>query len=137
MLNDFTENLVAMGGVGSFLLLCFALFIGHAVTDYPLQGAFLASGKNRNDDSSIFFSDSSVPKGLWIHALTAHSFIQAGAVWLITGSAALALVELTLHLAIDFIRCDNWISFSTDQLLHYFCKVVYAALLIWGVTIPF
>jgi hypothetical protein len=78
-----------------------------------------------------------VPKGLWIHALTAHSFIQAGAVWLITGSGALAFVEFIIHWFIDFIRCDNWISFSTDQLIHYFCKVVYAALLIWGVTMPF
>lgn len=137
MLNGFTENLVATGGVEGFLFLCFALFIGHALADYPLQGAFLASGKNRNGDSSVFFSGSDVPRGLWFHALTAHSFIQAGAVWVITGSATLALVEFVLHWTIDFIRCDNWISFTTDQMLHFLCKVVYAAVLVMGVGMPF
>jgi hypothetical protein len=137
MLNGFTQNLVATGGVEGFFVLCFAMFIGHALADYPLQGAFLASGKNRNGDSSVFFSGSMVPKGFWIHALTAHSLIQAGAVWLITGSAALGLVEFIVHWIIDFIRCDDMISFTTDQILHFLCKVVYAALLVQGVEMPF
>lgn len=137
MLNEFAGNLVATGGVQGFLLLCFALFIGHALADYPLQGAFLASGKNRNGDASIFFSGTEVPKGLWIHALTAHSLIQAGAVWLITGSGLLSLVEFVLHWIIDFIRCDDWISFNMDQMLHFACKVIYAAILVAGVTMPF
>ena len=137
MLNEFTDNLVSTGGSGGFLLLCFAMFIGHALADYPLQGSFLAAGKNRNGDCSIFFGDSAVPKGLWIHALTAHSLIHAGAVWVITGSAALGLAELVVHWIIDFIRCDELISYNTDQMLHFLCKIVYAALLIWGVQMPF
>lgn len=137
MFNGFVEKAVAAGTLEGFLLIAFALFIGHALADYPLQGAFLASGKNRNGDSSVLFGGSSVPKGLWIHALTAHSLIQAGGVWLITGSVFLALVEFVAHWIIDFVRCDERISFNTDQLLHFLCKVVYAALLVSGMTLPF
>lgn len=137
MINGFSQDMVAAGGLEGFLLLSFAMFIGHALADYPLQGAFLASGKNRNGDASIFFGGSAVPKGLWIHALTAHSLIQAGFVWVITGSAALALAEFIIHWIIDFVRCEEWISFTMDQVLHYLCKVVYAALLVAGVVMPF
>lgn len=137
MIGEFTENLVEAGGGGGFFLLCFAMFIGHALADYPLQGSFLASCKNRNSDNSIFFGESPVPKGLWIHALTAHSLIHAGAVWVITGSAMLSVIEFVLHWAIDFIRCDGRVSFTTDQLLHFSCKIVYAALLMWGGKMPF
>lgn len=137
MFNGFAEKVVTAGTFEGFLLFAFALFIGHALADYPLQGAFLASGKNRNCDCSMFFVGSSVPKGLWIHALTAHSLIHAGAVWLITGSVFLGLVELVVHWLIDFVRCDERISFNTDQLLHYLYKVVYALLLVSGVALPF
>lgn len=136
MFNGFAEKALAAGTLEGFLLVSFALFVGHALADYPLQGAFLASGKNRHGDSSIFFNGSSVPKGLWIHALTAHSLIHAGFVWVITGSAALALAELVIHWIIDFVRCEGWISFTMDQLLHLFCKMSYAALLVAGVVMP-
>lgn len=137
MFSEFTENLIAAGGVGGFLLLCFAMFIGHALADYPLQGSFLAAGKNRNGDCSIFFGGSAVPKGLWIHALTAHALIHAGAIWVVTGSATLSVAEFFIHWIIDFIRCEDRISFTTDQLLHYSCKIVYAALLVAGIVMPF
>ncbi|QTN31081.1 DUF3307 domain-containing protein [Akkermansiaceae bacterium] len=137
MFNGFAESAVSGGTLGGFLLLAFALLIGHALADYPLQGAFLATGKNRNGDPSDFFGGTSVPKRLWLHALTAHSLIHAGFVWVITGSAALALAEFILHWIIDLIRCDERISYNIDQLFHCLCKLAYAALLASGMRMPF
>lgn len=106
----------------------FALVIGHVIADYPLQGKFLSFAKNRHADATDIFG-CKPPRGLWIHALTAHSLIQAGAVWLVTGSITLALVELVLHWLIDFAKCEKWTDFTTDQLLHVACKAVYAVLI--------
>jgi len=137
MLTEFAGGLVATGGIEGVVLLTFALFIGHALGDYPLQGAFLAASKNRNSDSDISFGNSEVPKGLWIHALSAHSLIQGGIVWMITGSALLGMVEFVIHWLTDFVRCENWISFTSDQLIHLACKVAFAITLCVGVAMPF
>lgn len=110
-----------------------ALAIGHAVADYPLQGSFLAKAKNRHSDTSNYFG-ASTPAGVWLHAMTAHSLIHAGAVWLITGSAVLAVIELVAHWTIDYVKCEEWIGFNTDQFLHYVCKIIYAMLIYLGVT---
>ena len=110
-----------------------ALAIGHAVADYPLQGSFLAKAKNRHSDISNYFGGST-PSGVWLHAMTAHALIHAGAVWFITGSAVLAVIELAAHWVIDCVKCEEWIGFNTDQLLHYACKLSYAMLIYLGVT---
>lgn len=110
----------------------FALLIGHALADYPLQGAFLAKAKNRHSDSGVLFDEKNAPKGLWIHALTAHALVHAGTVWLITGTVWLALVELMLHWIIDLSKGEGWTSFTTDQLLHVACKVGYAVVIALG-----
>ncbi|MGC4017159.1 MAG: DUF3307 domain-containing protein [Luteolibacter sp.] len=115
--------------------LLFALLIGHALADYPLQGAFLAKAKDRHSDSGAMFAESVAPKGLWIHALTAHALVHAGSVWIITGSVGLALVELVLHWLIDFAKCEGWTGFTTDQLLHVLCKVGYAAAIAGGFVV--
>lgn len=113
-------------------IVLFALLIGHALADYPLQGAFLAKAKNRHSDSGALFDEKSAPKGLWIHALTAHALVHAGTVWLITGTVWLALVELVLHWWIDFAKCEGWTSFTTDQILHLICKIGYAVVIALG-----
>ncbi|BCU75423.1 DUF3307 domain-containing protein [Luteolibacter sp. LG18] len=118
---------LALGGA-----ILFALLIGHALADYPLQGAFLAKAKDRHSDSGAMFAESVAPKGLWIHALTAHSLVHAGAVWLVTGSVLLALVELVLHWIIDFAKCEGWTGFTADQLLHVLCKIGYATVIATG-----
>lgn len=100
--------------------LFFALLIGHAVADYPLQGDFLARAKNHRAPID------GVP---WWLALAAHVAIQAGAVWLLTGSAVLALLEAAAHLAIDYAKCDGRTSFTTDQALHVLCKAAWVLLL--------
>lgn len=134
MLTDFAARMVETGGVEGVFLLSLALIIGHVLGDYPLQGTFLATGKNRHADADALFSGMRAPKGLWLHALTAHALIQAGMVWLISGSHVLGLIEFALHWVTDYIRCEGWISFSTDQLIHMGCKVAFALLLVYGVV---
>lgn len=120
------------GSPAAALVILFALFIAHAVSDFALQPEFLALGKNRNADLSRFFGEKQAPAGLWINALGAHSLIHAGAVWLVTGSVFLGILELTLHFAIDFAKCEGMTSFALDQALHYFCKLAYVVLLYFG-----
>ena len=122
----------AVSGWSGFFVLLFAFAIGHVLADYPLQGPFLAESKNRHADPFSLAEKASTPIGLWIHALTAHSLIHGGAVWLITGSVTLALVEVVVHWLIDFSKCEGWFGYTTDQLLHLSCKVVYAAAISCG-----
>jgi len=119
--------------VQGVLLMFLALAIGHVLADFPLQGRFLADTKNRHNDISQYFKGTP-PSGVWIHTLTAHSLIQAGVVWLITGSAVLGVIELVLHWIIDYVKCEGWTGFNTDQLLHYVCKLVYAMMIYLGVS---
>jgi hypothetical protein len=106
----------------TFWVLLLLLCAGHALCDYPLQGDFLAKGKNQL---------APLPGVPWYQCMFAHSLIHAGTVLLITGSFALAILELTLHFATDFWKCEGAISFNTDQAMHYSCKVAWAALSVW------
>lgn len=94
----------------------FLLLSAHALCDYPLQGDFLAKGKNHK------FPLSGVP---WYQCLLAHAAIHGGAVALITGSIWLGLAEFVAHSLIDFGKCDGWFGFNTDQLLHVACKLIW------------
>lgn len=98
------------------LLLLFAL---HALCDYPLQGDFLAKAKNFKLN----------PSG-WKRGLLAHVLIQGGAVTFLTHSAILGLAELIVHAATDYAKCAGRISDTTDQAIHYACKVLWWALLL-------
>ena len=119
---------------GAALLVFFALLIGHALADFAFQPELLALGKNRHADLSRFFGDKPTPRGLWLHALSAHSLIHAGAVWLLTGSVVLGAVEFVLHAVIDFAKCEGKYTFVLDQTLHHICKLLYVALLYAGLT---
>ena len=115
------------------LWLFLALAIGHVLADFPLQGMFLSQAKNRKLQLSEEFNTNNA-QGVWLHAMSAHSLIHCGAVWLITGSVLLGLIEFVLHWIIDFAKCENWIQFNTDQYFHYSCKIIYAALIYFGVV---
>ena len=106
--------------------LFFALLIGHAIADYPLQGDFLALHKNRH------YKDASrpLPSGLWVHCLVAHCLIHAGFVWAITGRFVLGAVEFVLHIIFDFVKCEGITGFHTDQVLHAASKALFA-IAIW------
>lgn len=96
--------------------LAFMLVLGHVLADYPLQGDFLAQGKNRNTEIGKIF---------WPHALFAHSMIHGGMVAIITGIWWLGVLEAFLHGLIDFLKCENKISLNVDQALHYLCKIAW------------
>jgi hypothetical protein len=120
------------GNPGAAAVIFFALLIGHALADFPLQGGFLANAKNRHTDLAAIFGTTTVPKYLWVHALTVHSLIHAGAVWFVTGSVTLALIEFVAHWVIDVAKCEGLTSFSADQLMHAACKLAFVVLLYFG-----
>lgn len=97
------------------------MLVGHALCDYPLQGDFLSKAKNR------FAAIPGVP---WYQALGAHSLIQAGAVYLVTGNVWLGLAEFSAHFAIDDLKCAGRIDFNTDQALHVGCKLLWWTVLL-------
>ena len=114
------ELLQSSGNLGAGLQILFALIIAHVLFDYPLQGDFLAKYKNRLSEGG-----ETTPTGLWIHCLTAHSLMHAGAVWAITGSFIIGLIELVLHWIIDFVKCEGITNIHTDQALHILCRIGY------------
>jgi len=102
----------------------FALMVfTHALADYPLQGDFLSRAKNHT---------APIPGAPWYQALAAHSVIHAGFVFLITGSAPLAALELAIHALTDHAKCAGLISYDQDQAIHIGCKIAWAALTVWG-----
>jgi hypothetical protein len=131
---QFISNPDTAGPWASWSLL-FALLIGHALADYPLQGKFLAIRKNRHIKSIDYTGDS--PPQLWVYCLSAHSLVHAGTVWVIIGalglkSAALfAFIEFVLHWLIDFAKCEKWTNFHQDQALHAVSKLGYVAAIYW------
>lgn len=102
-----------------FAKLLFLLLAGHALCDYPLQGDFLAKGKNHK----LPFPGMAA----W-QILLAHCLIHCGMVLLVTGSVWLALAELLIHYATDYAKCDGRISFNQDQAIHYMCKLAWAVI---------
>ena len=122
----------AVGSPTGAFILFFALVIGHALADFPLQGQFLAMGKNRHvkmpDPEGAPF-----PDNLWFYCLSAHAFIHAGPVWLITGSVVFAFGELVLHWLIDYAKNEKWTNFAGDQAMHVGCKAIYSALICAGI----
>jgi hypothetical protein len=99
------------------------LLVGHAVCDYPLQGDFLARGKNHKNP---------IPTIPWYQCLAAHALIQAGAVSLVTGSVVLGVAEFCTHALIDYGKCDGRYGLNVDQALHVLCKVLWLA--IWKIA---
>jgi hypothetical protein len=95
------------------------LLIGHALCDYPLQGDFLARGKNHK---------APIPGVPWQQCLVAHALIHAGAVSLITGCPMLGLFEFVAHLAIDYGKSEGIYGFNLDQLYHTLCKLAWVAI---------
>ena len=101
------------------------MVFGHALADYPLQGDFLARGKNHT--APIL----GIP---WQHPLSAHSVIHGGFVGIITGSIVLAFAETVIHAATDYAKCSGRISYHTDQAIHIGCKVAWAAIAYWWLS---
>jgi hypothetical protein len=131
-----SDSLFFLGAFGasdlsSALALLLALCVGHAIADFPLQGEFLARGKNRHLDPPILASGDGSPKRIWIYCLTAHALIHAGVVWIVTGSIVFGLIELVVHWIIDALKAEGKFGFEVDQWIHVGTKVVYVVL-IWA-----
>ena len=109
------------------IVLLFALIIGHALADYPLQGDFLAVHKNRHASKP---GSPEYPPTLWLHCLLSHSLIHAGFVWLITGRTIFAVAEFVLHFILDAVKSERLIGYHTDQFLHALCKAAYVAVIL-------
>jgi len=101
-----------------YVIVFIKLLVGHCLADYPLQGDFLSKAKNHRQP---------IPGVPYYQALLAHSIIQAGMVYYITGWMPFALAEGALHYLIDYWKCDGRISFNTDQVLHVSCKAIFVA----------
>ena len=124
-------------GLTAFLLFC-ALLIGHAFADFPLQGTFLASAKNRHNLPPGISPDDPCRHRIWIYAMSAHCAVHAGFVWVITGSWVLAMTEFVAHWIIDLLKCEDITNFDADQTLHIVTKAVMIALVWTGVvSVPF
>ena len=64
----------------------------------------------------------------WWQAMTAHAFIHAGFVTLLTGSVLLGLLEYAVHFWTDHTKCEGVIDFNKDQAIHVGCKVLWFTL---------
>ena len=94
----------------------FLLLAAHALCDFPLQGDYLARGKNHT---------APIPGSPWPILLLAHALIHGGAVAIITGQVWLGVAETAAHCAIDHAKCGQRISYQVDQALHVACKVAW------------
>lgn len=107
----------------NWAVLFFYLLVAHFVCDFSLQGETTAKEKSP-------FSTSALQKIIpWPWWLTAHAFMHAGAVMLITQHLGLALIELFAHWLIDYGKVLGKYSFLADQFLHLTCKYIYIVVL--------
>jgi hypothetical protein len=90
--------------------------------------------KNRHNDPSKFCPAGQVPQKMWVYALTSHALMHGAAVWFVTGSFTFFLAETAAHWLIDFGKCDNRYGIHLDQGMHIGLKVLYAALITWGIS---
>ena len=102
----------------------FLLVVAHAVCDFVLQPEAMAMGKSRTD--ARHQHPGFPPWYIW---LSAHALTHGGAVYLITGHLALGVVEVIIHLVIDWLKCEDKIGFHGDQGLHLLSKAVYVGVL--------
>lgn len=94
-----------LGILTNFML----LMLVHYLADYPLQGEYLAKGKNRFDPNN---------KDIWFHCLFAHSMIHALLVFAVTGSYIAFIYQAVTHFWIDYDKCKGELTYTQDQLLH-------------------
>jgi len=106
----------------SYPMMFAALVAAHALCDYPLQGDFLAKGKNRN---------TAFPGMPWWQIMAAHAAIHGGAVGWITGVWWLGVLEFGAHFLTDDLKCRGRIGFQQDQAVHLACKALWVAIAIW------
>lgn len=113
----------------SILPIFFQMLIGHAISDFVLQPNSMGYGKNRNNDAQ---ENKGTQFPHWYYWMTSHALVHGGAIYIITGSAILGLIETFVHWCIDFAKCEGWFNVHLDQALHIACKMVYCLLIYQG-----
>ncbi|NTF17788.1 DUF3307 domain-containing protein [Agrobacterium rubi] len=133
------------------------LVFGHVVGDYPMQGQFIALGKNRTQP---------LPGTPWYQILTAHAIMHGGLVAAAVVLAALsgypclfalalplAVAETACHWAIDDWKCrrearcrkryeceeleeQRIFAYDLDQALHLACKITWAGVCVFVAGLP-
>lgn len=97
---------------------CLLLIGLHALCDYPLQGDFLARGKNHRVPVA------GVP---WYQCLLAHAAIHGLAVGLVLGPG-FGIAECVAHAVTDYLKCSDAFDFNIDQAIHLGCKVAWVGM---------
>jgi len=106
----------------------FLLLIAHAVTDYALQPANVALGKNRHAGPPPGYEAGAHGKLLpvWPMVMAAHALINAGGVYIVTGNIKFACIEFVLHFVIDTAKCEKTYNVFVDQSFHVLTKLIFA-----------
>lgn len=107
--------------------LAFQLVVAHAMLDFILQPDVMADAKSPH---SARHGAGARDFPAWYYWMGAHSLAHGGAVYLITGSLWLGLVEVFLHGLIDYSRCADRTSLAQDQALHLLCKAGYVGFIL-------
>ena len=69
---------------------------------------------------------------IWPWVLGAHALVNAGGVFVVTGSLRLSLAEAVLHSLIDYGKGRRAFGFHADQALHVASKVELALAAGWA-----
>ncbi len=112
-----------------YLSILFLFLVVHALMDFPLQGDTVATNKNKHANTGL---QKYVP---WYYWLLAHSLSHGGAIfcavvflfpkYIIVGTI-LGIAETIAHYIIDYFKCEGSYDIHTDQLLHFYCKILWA-----------
>ena len=111
------------------MALFFQFLVGHALGDYVFQRDIMATSKSRH---AKIYKTASAGFPAWYYWLGSHALVHGGAVFFISGSALLGIIETVLHFAIDYSKCEHWISLHVDQALHMLCKLAYVYVIYQG-----
>lgn len=111
------------------MTLFFQFLVGHALGDYVFQRDIMAKSKSRH--ATVFKTAGPGFPG-WYYWLASHALVHGGAVFIISGSILLGVVETVLHFLIDFCKCEHWINLHVDQILHILCKLAYVYIIYQG-----
>ena len=103
----------------------YLLVLGHFVADFALQSEVMSKGKNRKPD---YIPAGQTPTAVWPYWLSSHAGIHALAVYLVTSSFSLSVLEFVIHWVTDFFKCENKLSVHQDQFIHIFAKFLIAHL---------
>ena len=86
------------------------LYAAHALCDTAFQSPYMHNNKGRIQDG--------IYNPVWWWCLTAHSFIHAAAIVLITHNGLYGLIVLVTHWVIDFLHEEHYLPDYVDQVLH-------------------